>query len=125
MSRSCVIAILLACLIPGIGTAQPAPRATAPASPPTDRIVATVHGTYEIRQSDVDAWRERHAPVPLARLRQELYDSSRQAVDALVGEYLLAEAAARRGVSIETFVGEQLDRASTPPVREEDVREIY
>jgi protein-disulfide isomerase len=126
MARTTVIAVSLAWLFAGTAIAQPSTPAAAPASlSQADRVVATVHRTHEIRQSDIDAWRQRHAPAQLARLRQDLYDSSRQAVEALVGEYLLVEAAAEHGVSVEAFVDGQLDPALATPVRDEDIREIY
>jgi protein-disulfide isomerase len=125
MTTRSVIAALVAWLIAGHAIAQTSTPGAAPASPPADRVVATVHGTHEIRQSDLDAWRQRHAPAQLARLRQDVYESSRQALEALVGEYLLAEAAAGHGVSVEGFVDSQLDSALRTPVGEEEVREVY
>jgi protein-disulfide isomerase len=125
MARTSVIAVLLAWLIAAHATAQPATPVAAPGSPSADRVVATVHRTHEIRQSELDGWRQRHAPAQLARLRQDLYESSRQAVEALVGEYLLAEAAAQAGVSVAAFVASRLDPALTMEIQEEDIREIY
>jgi protein-disulfide isomerase len=125
MARTSRIAVLLAWLIAAHATAQTSAPVAAAASAPADRVVATVRRTHEIRQSDLDAWRQRHAPAQLARLRQDVYESSRQAVEALVGEYLLAQAAAEHGVSVEAFVESQLDPALATGVRDEDVREIY
>lgn len=121
MLRTIVAAVLLAGSTAGSAHAQDSTSAGSP----TDPIVATVHRTHQIRQSDLDAWRHRHAPAQLARLRQELYEINRQAVDALVGEYLLAEAAAEHGISAEALIRQQLDRAAIAPVHEEEVREIY
>src|SRR5690242_10135675 len=104
MAKTGLIARSIAWLIAGTATAQTSTPVAAPVSSPSDRVVATVHRTHEIRQSDLDAWRQRHAAAQLARLRQDLYESSRQAVEALVGEYLLAEAASGRGVTVEAFV---------------------
>jgi protein-disulfide isomerase len=125
MSRTSVIAALLAYPVAAVAAGAQLERVAVPASSPPDAVVATVHGTYQVRQSDVDAWRQRHTPAQLARLRQELYESGRQAVDALIGEYLLGEAAGERGISVEAFVNQQVDTAVIAPVREEDVREIY
>src|SRR5437868_6607189 len=116
MSRTCVSAVLPACLIAGIASAQTSTSTASAAPSASDPIVASVGGTHVIRQSDVYAWQRMHMPAQLARLRQDLYDSSRQAVDALVGEYLLNEAAAADGISVETLVSRHLEEAGIAPV---------
>jgi len=124
MLRANVTALLFACVAARVGAQTVTPTGSeTPAA--TDPVVASVHRAHEIRQSDVDAWRQRHAPAQFARLRQDLYDSNRQAVDALVGEYLLAEEAAERGTSADALIRQQLDEALLAPIREEDVREMY
>jgi protein-disulfide isomerase len=124
MRRTSSASVLVACLAAGAAAQTPTPT-TAGASCPADPIVASVRRRHDIRQSDIDAWRQRHRSAQFARLRQDVYESSRQAVDALVGEYLLAEEAAAHRISAEALVREQLDQAMIAPVREEDVREIY
>jgi protein-disulfide isomerase len=124
MLRATVASVLIACLAANVGAQSSTPIASG-ASLPTDPIVASVRRTHEIRQSDVDAWRQRHAPMQFARLRQDVFESSRQAIDALVGEYLVAEEAAAQRISVEAFVKLHLDHTLTTPVRDEEVREIY
>jgi protein-disulfide isomerase len=124
MQRTASASVLIACLAAGAGAQTPLSSA-AGASCPADPVVANVRRTHDIRQSDIDAWRQRHRSAQFARLRQDVYESSRQAVDALVGEYLLAEAAAAHRISADALVREQLDQATIATVREEDVREIY
>jgi protein-disulfide isomerase len=124
MLRTSGIAVLIACLAARVCAQTSAPPASAPSSP-TDPVVASVGQRHEIHQSDVDAWRQRHAPAQFARLRQDLYESSRKAVDALIGEFLLIEEAAKRGTSPEALVRQQVDDALIAPVREEEVRDIY
>jgi protein-disulfide isomerase len=124
MLRLTTASVLVACLCAGLRAQSSIPAASGSSSS-TDPVVASIRRAHDIRQSDVDAWRQRHATVPFTRLRQDIYESNRQAVDALIGEYLLAEEAASQRVSSEELVREHLEHTLTAPVREEDVREIY
>ena len=96
---------------------------SAEASPP-DPVLAIVQRTHAIRQSDVDAWRRLHAPASFAQLRQDLYNSTKQAIEGLISDYLLSQQASARGISVEALVAEQLAKADIAPVRDEDVREV-
>jgi len=124
MLRATAASVLVANLGIGVCAQAPTPSDSGTSSP-ADPIVASVRRSYDVRQSDVDAWRLRHAPAQFARLRQDTYESNRQAVDALIGEYLLAEEAAAHGLLAEELVQRQLDQTPTPRIREDDVREIY
>src|SRR4051795_888472 len=125
MSRTTAVAFLCASLIVRTASAQASTSAEPAAASPGDPVLAVVQRTHEIRQSDVDAWRRLHAAAAFAQLRQDQYESSKQAIDGLISDYLLSQQASARGISVEALVAEQLAKADLAPVREEDIRDVY
>jgi protein-disulfide isomerase len=125
MSRTTASAVLGVFLMVRAASMQTSTSVEPAAAGSADPVLAIVQRTHEIHQSDVDAWQRQHAPASFVRLRQDLYDSSKQAVEALISDYLLSQQASARGMSVETLVAEQLAKTTMAPVRDEDIFDVY
>ncbi|HET7291289.1 MAG TPA: thioredoxin domain-containing protein [Vicinamibacteria bacterium] len=86
--------------------------------PPGD-AVAVVEGTPITR-----AALEQRARGALAQLRQQEYETRRQALEALVAEELLKREAARRGVTVEELLKKEVEE-KVAPVTAEQVQAQY
>jgi len=99
--------------------APPAPaRSTASAATGTG-VVAEVNGAA-ILSSEL----EQRVFNRLARLRQEEYDTRRQTLDEIIAERLVAAEAAKRGVSAEELLKQEVDKKVTP-LDEKQLDAIY
>jgi protein-disulfide isomerase len=109
---------LAACSRPDSSSSNPAPGAAAPAVSGVG-VVAEVNGA-PIMASEL----EKKVESRLARLRQEEYEIRRQALDELVAERLLAAEAAKRGVSREELLRQEVG-AKVQALPESQVEAIY
>ena len=119
-----VLRLLLATPLALPGCSSPgAPGASAgTSSPPTvsgGGVVAEVNGA-PILASELEA----KVSPRLARLRHEEYEIRRQALDELVAERLLAAEAAKRGLSQEELLRQEV-AAKAPALPESQVETIY
>jgi protein-disulfide isomerase len=88
-----------------------------------DPVVATIDG-QPVRLSDLDGrWREQD-PGTFARLQQEQYEGRRRALDSIIAVHLLDAEAARRHLTVDKLLDEELPKRM-PPVSEADVLEAY
>ncbi len=92
------------------------------AQAPTE-IVGRV-GDHTVTMADLDeAWRKNDA-ASRARMLQELYDTRRRALDLVIGDILIDQEAAAKGVSREALLDAELPSRSLP-VTDEDVALLY
>jgi protein-disulfide isomerase len=88
---------------------------------PDDAVVAVVDG-QPIKLSEVDAFSRNQDPRKLFEMNQQLHELRETALKELVGERLLAAAAAKHGLTVEGL----LDRAiPTPSVTETEILEVF
>jgi protein-disulfide isomerase len=86
-------------------------------------VVATVDG-HPIRLNELDdRWREQD-PGSFARLQQEEYEGRRRALDSIVAVYLLDAEAARRRLTVDKLLEEELPKRMVP-VTDADILEAY
>lgn len=91
-------------------------RATPPPESGT-KVVATV-GSHQITEQELD---QRIRPQ-LAALGNRIYEMKRQALEAMVDEYLLQQAASKEHLSVQDYLKRNL---KTTPVTEADARQLY
>jgi protein-disulfide isomerase len=89
------------------------------AQPPAAEPLAEVNGDA-ITDKDL----ERALGTRLSNLEEQLYSLKRQGVEALIAERLLAQEAARRGVSVSELVDVEV-RAKVEPVTDAEVDAAY
>ena len=90
---------------------------------PNDPVVAVIDG-QTLTLSEVDArWREQDAGS-FAYLQQEQYAARRRALDSIIGAYVLEREAARRGLSVQKLLDQELPKRM-PSVSEADILEAY
>jgi protein-disulfide isomerase len=88
-----------------------------------DPVIATIDG-QQVRLSDLDSrWREQD-PGTYSRLQQEQYEGRRRALDSIIAVHLLDAEAARRHMTVDKLLEEELPRRM-PPVTDADVMEAY
>ncbi len=88
-----------------------------------DPVVATIDG-QAVRLSDLDSrWREQD-PGTFARLQQEQYEGRRRALDSIIAVHLLEAEAARRHLTVDKLLDEELPKRM-PPVSDADILEAY
>lgn len=94
--------------------------------PPDARVdeVAAWIGDHVIRLDDVERYWRDQDPVSFNRLQQQLYEARRRALDALIGQFLVAREADRRRVTVERLLGEELG-ARVSAVTESDIQDAY
>ncbi|HXE74860.1 MAG TPA: thioredoxin domain-containing protein [Candidatus Xenobia bacterium] len=105
-------ALLLALAAPGL-RAQSAPAASA------NQPVAVVNGEA-ITAADL----EKALADQLDRLQSQLYEARRRKLDELIENRLLAQEAARRGVSLDALLEAEVN-SKVPAVSDEDVHTFY
>ena len=98
--------------------AVPALQAQSPA-PPTNHPVAVVNGEA-ISATDL----EQALADQLDRLQSQLYETKRRKLDDLIGERLLAQEAAHRGLSVEALLEAEVN-AKVTPVTDEEIHAFY
>jgi protein-disulfide isomerase len=89
------------------------------AETPATEALAEVNGD-PITAKDV----ERALGAKLSNLEEQLYSLKRQGIESLIAERLLAQEAARRGVSVSALVDAEV-RAKAEPVTDADVDAAY
>ena len=115
------VAVALPSLVCAQQSQQPPAASTAVA---TDGDVAARVGDRVITVTDVDAaWRQAD-PASHAQAAQTIYDGRRQALDRLVADILIADAARAKGVSAEQLTKDEIGRR-TKPVTEAEVGAFY
>lgn len=121
MRRFFQLAAAVAVAVPSLVCAQqPAP----PAAVAGSGDVAAHVGDRVITVADVDrAWREADAGAQ-AQAAQVLYEGRKQALDRLVADLLIEQAAQAKGVSAAQFAKEEVARR-TKPVADGDVDAFY
>jgi protein-disulfide isomerase len=87
------------------------------------RVLATVDG-IPIYNSDIEHWWMVNDPSSFAQVQQQLYDGSKRALDAVIGEMLLAREAARRRMTVEQLLASEV-AARAEPVTEQELQDMY
>lgn len=121
MTRMLQLLAALAVALPSLVCAQqPAPAAAV--AGPAD--VAARVGDRVITVEDVDrAWREADAAAQ-TQAAQALYDGRKQALDRLVGELLIEQAAKAKGLSPDRFAADEIEKR-TAAVTDAEVDAFY
>src|SRR5215510_11274081 len=70
------------------GTESPSAARFIPQEPtiPAGAIVASV-GDFVVRERDLDVWWQRHDTRTYSRVRQDLYEGRRKALEVIVGDF--------------------------------------
>jgi protein-disulfide isomerase len=88
-----------------------------------NQVIATIDG-QAIRVSDLDErWREQD-PGTFSRLQQEQFEARRRALDSIIAVHLLDAEAARRHLTVDKLLDEELPKRM-PPVAEADILDAY
>ena len=139
MSKTRVVALLLAgavvaaaCSRRDGASASPAVSATAgpatAAAVPSSRVSPTVSGVGVVAEVNggpiLDSELEQRVAGRLTRLRQEEYEIRKQVLDELIAERLVTAEAARRKVSPEDLLRQEVD-AKTPALPADRLQLIY
>jgi len=106
---TCVILLALACSTP----AQQAPAGQLSATQDESDIAAQI-GEQVITVGELDQRWQQTEPGNRAQAIQQLYDGRKQALDAIVAEILIAQAAAAQGIEPETLTSAGITRLTTP-----------
>ena len=88
-----------------------------------DAIIATIDGR-PVRLSDLDRRWSEQDPGSFSRLQQEQFDGRRRALDSIIAVYLLDAEAARRHVTVEKLLDDELPKRM-PPVTEAEIMDAY
>ncbi|MBI2188567.1 MAG: thioredoxin domain-containing protein [Acidobacteria bacterium] len=105
---TCAILLALACSAP----AQQ--RSTGQATTGSGTDVAARVGNRTITLSEVDERWQKTEPASRAQALQQLYDGRREALEAMVAEMLIAEAAKAKGTDPEKFTEAEIARRVQP-----------
>jgi protein-disulfide isomerase len=116
----CVIVAGMIVFAAATATAQPT-DAVLCCSPDDDTVVAIVDNEH-IRMRDLDAHSRSKDARKLFQLNQQLYDFREEMLEDLMGERLLAQEAARLGVSVDILLRDHL---KVEPVTEADILETF
>jgi hypothetical protein len=125
VTRFLQLAAAIAVALPALVCAQQQPQpAPAPATVAGDGDEAARVGDRVITVKDVDAaWREAD-PASHGQAAQALYEGRRQALDRLVADILVADAAKAKGVSAEQLTKDEIARR-TKAVADADIDAFY
>jgi protein-disulfide isomerase len=115
---TCAVLLALACSTP----AQQPPAAPASAGTGTDAAARV--GSRTITLSEVDERWQKTAPASRAQAMQQLYDGRREALEAIVAEMLIAEAAKAKGLDPAKYSEAEVARR-VQPVTEGQVIAFY
>lgn len=109
MFLTCAVLLALACSAP----AQQVPAAQSTAAPGESDVAAEIGDrTITVRELD-DRWQQTD-PGSRAQAVQQLYDGRKQALDAIIAEMLIAEAAAEQDIEADAFTGAEIARRTAP-----------
>ena len=97
-------------------------KQTAPAQAGQDVAARVGDRTITVREVD-ERW-TKEAPGPKAQAEQALYDGRKAALDAIIADMLVAQAAKAKGVTADEFVKSEIARR-VKPVADADVRTFY
>lgn len=119
-SLAAAVAVLVPCLV---CAQQPSPPPAAARAADSDDVAARV-GDRVITVGELDeAWRQADASAH-AQAVQALYDGRKQALDRLVADLLIEQAAKAQGVPAAQFAREEIARR-TKPIGDSDVAAFY
>src|SRR2546427_1634371 len=97
----------------------------APGIPPVDAETPPTDPLAEVNREAITAKDlEQALGARLAALEEEIYSLKRQGVEALIAERLLAQEAARRGVSVASLLDAEVTR-KVEPVTQDEVEVVY
>ena len=114
-------AVAMSLALPAVVCAQ---QGSGQSPPPLPADAAARVGERVITLKEVDeAWR-RTDPVEHTRATQMLYDGRRSALDQIIAEMLIAQAAKAKGVSAEQFTRDEVARR-IKPVSDADLTTFY
>jgi len=99
-------------------------RAQQPGQAINDQDPVAVVGGLRIMTREVDERWQAGSPAQHLQIKQALYDGRRAALDAIVADFLVARAAAAKGVTREQFEADEVGRRA-PRVTDEDVAAFY
>jgi hypothetical protein len=102
--------------------AQSAPQAQ-PAPQNPDAVVAEIGGR-KITMKEVDERWEARDPAERARVTQLIYQNRRNALDQMVGDILIEEAAKAAGLPVNKYLEQENAKRATP-VTDDEVRQFY
>lgn len=106
---TCVVLLALACSAP----AQQAPAAQSTAAP-NDSDVAAQIGDRTITVGELDDRWQQTDPGSRAEAVQQLYDGRKQALDAIIAEMLIADAATEQDADAGAFTAAEIARRTEP-----------
>lgn len=104
-------------------SAQPPAPAPAAGTGDQTQVVASV-GDKTFTLSDVETRWQADDPAERARVTQLLYQHRRLAIDQLVGDFLLGEAAKKAGTTKEKYVEAELTKRRGP-ITDADIQKVY
>ena len=110
--------VIAACLLASLACSADAQQSATP----TDVAARVGDRTISIKEVD-DRW-QKEEPGQKAQAEQALYDGRRAALEAIVADMLIAQAAKAKGVTPEAFVQGEMARLKKP-VSDTDVRTFY
>lgn len=104
-------------------SAQTPAQAPAPGTGDQTQVVATV-GDKSFTLADVETRWQTDDPGERARVTQLLYQHRRLALDQLVGDYLIGEAAKKAGTTKEKYLEAELTKRRGP-ITDADIQKVY
>jgi hypothetical protein len=118
--------VVIAVALPSLVCAQQ-PQSSAPAtpaSPPRAGDVAARIGDRVVTVEELDkAWRDADAAAQTQAV-QALYDGRKQALDRIVADMLIEQAAKAKGVAPDAFAREEIGKRTTP-ITDAEVASFY
>ena len=85
----------------------------------TKNVLATVNGK-DITEADIAAQIESQ----MVRINNQIYTTKKQAVDALIADYLIEQEAKKRGLSREQLLQQEVNAKVSPP-SDTEVEQVY
>ena len=118
----CSRTFAIAACVALVGLAAP-PHARGQRTDGASDIVASI-GDFVVHENDLDAWWQTHEATTYSKVRQDLYEGRRRALDALLGDHLLQREATFRGTTTQDLLAGELPQRTTP-VTDIDIRQMY
>jgi protein-disulfide isomerase len=110
---------LIVAVAPGVPAARAQAPAAAPAPTPASDTLAEVNGEA-ITSAEV----ERRLGAKLSQLEEQIYTLKRNEVEALIAQRLLAQEAAKRGITVAALMDEEIT-SKVALVTEKEIEENY
>jgi protein-disulfide isomerase len=107
---TCAILLALACSAPAQQTSAAPQTSTAPS--PSDAAARVGNRTITVKEVD-ERWRRDDA-AQQAQAMQQLFEGRRNALDAIIADMLIAEAAKAKGMNAEKFTEAEITRRIKP-----------